>query len=950
MAEAQARLRIKAVWEGEEVRRGINSLNSSVSQLRGTLGTIAGLAGFGGLLYTVKSLVATSIQLNVQMERSVNAVAAIIFQFNKVVDAQGRVLQGAEKFNAALSISRGIMEDVRKIAERTILEYSELAEYIQTSLGYGMAKGLSPRQVLDVTSIVAQVARVMGLQPGYPVISELRAIFTGENLRASQVARAFQMGREQLGRLTGSEFYEYVMSRLQGMLAAQERFARSFEGRWTTLVSTWRDILRRVGEPLVEVLSEFSLKLNASLENWVRSGGVNRLKDFVRGILQTVMDVASWINKVAQWLHQNNLIQVLGAAVGGSALARVFGARAGPLAAGAAGASALVSAQREGIPWWERGLLSVGGGSLLGGMIGSFFPGIGTAAGAVAGGVAGASTWVAGELYRVIAPRIQGTTAPLSGGGGGGASGAGAGEGEVPPLTPMPRLVPNPLPPSADEVKRKEQARRRADQERAQAREISLNTELEGVRFRIRKALEGMRDKGYSEDAVGEVMQLLKRYAYLRRQIALLVPEGTSPELISARLKEAEQDVAVYTYDIRSQISEGRQRLQDEKRREEETRREAWRSLWESWSEEVARSLPPRAQAATTAEETLRKYAPLGPVGASVAAFLAWGRAMSPIVSEEERERERQRAEELSRAMRAQASALSVWNQYLEQAVRQYVQPPKGLPPRIREQVYGRRLAEVAGFLQFMAVSGMATPEVYDLIASLSQAYQKWEEDLRERQRAFWNWLAEQMEQSFHDAFIRMSRILLSGVKNWGRAFKEFASTVGEMIQRAILEAIYEKVIRVAVMKLIEWIVAQISRLFGGGGGGGEGSLGVEGVSVAGPSRFGKGLSYAAAGASVGGSIAGPVGAAVGAIVGFIGGLAGLQHGGAVLPRRAYLVGERGPEVFVPTTFGRIVPSQEAPPQRSAVNVFVTLPTGFDPSLARALGKDLSYTLRVGGW
>lgn len=61
-------------------------------------------------------------------------------------------------------------------------------------------------------------------------------------------------------------------------------------------------------------------------------------------------------------------------------------------------------------------------------------------------------------------------------------------------------------------------------------------------------------------------------------------------------------------------------------------------------------------------------------------------------------------------------------------------------------------------------------------------------------------------------------------------------------------------------------------------------------------------LDSAGGGAGNGGGIGGLLGTAVGAIFG----LPGRATGGPVAPGRGYLVGERGPELFVPTSTGRV--------------------------------------------
>jgi hypothetical protein len=54
----------------------------------------------------------------------------------------------------------------------------------------------------------------------------------------------------------------------------------------------------------------------------------------------------------------------------------------------------------------------------------------------------------------------------------------------------------------------------------------------------------------------------------------------------------------------------------------------------------------------------------------------------------------------------------------------------------------------------------------------------------------------------------------------------------------------------------------------------------------------------------------------LGGLLGSVLGLPGRATGGPVSPGRGYLVGERGPELFVPTSAGRVEPSAAAQPPR----------------------------------
>jgi len=138
-------------------------------------------------------------------------------------------------------------------------------------------------------------------------------------------------------------------------------------------------------------------------------------------------------------------------------------------------------------------------------------------------------------------------------------------------------------------------------------------------------------------------------------------------------------------------------------------------------------------------------------------------------------------------------------------------------------------------------------------------------------------------------------------------------SRAGNVLERGLLSAIrrgslgFDDLRRVA-LNVINEIAAQAAQgLFSGQGGGGllGGLLG--------------GL------APGGGGVLGGAGGLVGAILG----LPGRASGGPVSPGRGYLVGERGPELFVPTSAGRVENfGRGAAPREVRVSINVNSPPG----------------------
>lgn len=104
-----------------------------------------------------------------------------------------------------------------------------------------------------------------------------------------------------------------------------------------------------------------------------------------------------------------------------------------------------------------------------------------------------------------------------------------------------------------------------------------------------------------------------------------------------------------------------------------------------------------------------------------------------------------------------------------------------------------------------------------------------------------------------------------------------------------------------------------------------------------------KGL-FADMGGSGGGGIGGLLN--LGGLLGSILGLPGRATGGPVSPGRGYLVGERGPELFVPTSAGRVEAPRGAP-REVRVSIQVTAPPGgHAPQALQRSGRQVASAVR----
>lgn len=89
------------------------------------------------------------------------------------------------------------------------------------------------------------------------------------------------------------------------------------------------------------------------------------------------------------------------------------------------------------------------------------------------------------------------------------------------------------------------------------------------------------------------------------------------------------------------------------------------------------------------------------------------------------------------------------------------------------------------------------------------------------------------------------------------------------------------------------------------------------------------------------------LGAVFGQAIGALLGLPGRATGGPVAPGAAYLVGERGPEVFVPTAAGRVEPAPQAASRTVRVSIQIAQPKGADaPTALRRSSRQIASSVR----
>ena len=96
------------------------------------------------------------------------------------------------------------------------------------------------------------------------------------------------------------------------------------------------------------------------------------------------------------------------------------------------------------------------------------------------------------------------------------------------------------------------------------------------------------------------------------------------------------------------------------------------------------------------------------------------------------------------------------------------------------------------------------------------------------------------------------------------------------------------------------------------------------------------------------GSLFGGSGGGLGdALAGLVGGLPGRATGGPVSPGRAYVVGERGPELFVPSSSGRVEAGGAGGVREVRVAITVNAAAGAAPGVLAQSGRQVARAVKA---
>lgn len=230
-----------------------NNAKEATFKLKGLATQVLALAGAYRALQSVGSYINRIFDFSSSLESSQIAIASVIGATNKITDAQGRKLEGAEKFNAAQQISAKLMDEIQIRALETTATFDELVSGVSGIIAPATKAGIAIEKLPKFAVTAAQAMAAMKI-PANQMRTEIESLLSG-NINKVQDILATNLG------ITGEmvknwqkqgTLIEELEKRLTIFAEAGETTAQSWAGLKNNLQDAYDYLSAKTGKGIFE--------------------------------------------------------------------------------------------------------------------------------------------------------------------------------------------------------------------------------------------------------------------------------------------------------------------------------------------------------------------------------------------------------------------------------------------------------------------------------------------------------------------------------------------------------------------------------------------------------------------------------------------------------------------------------------------------------------------------
>ena len=261
MADSQVRLRITT--DGTQAVAGMTSVTNSMRRMESESAGLAAkikhhwlsLSAAIGAGSLMSSAINMAVDYNKTLETTRLGIAAIFTSMTDLKDAQGKLIEGQEKFQSAGILAVEAQKELQKIGMTTAATYTELVEVYQSILAPALSAKMTFKETLEITGLLTNAVKSIGLNMNQ-IKQEARDLVQGGiNAASSSLATALGITDAMVKkwREQGSVFEE-LKKRLEGFVYASEEFGSTWEGIWSNVKDIASRFLGETMQPLFEAI------------------------------------------------------------------------------------------------------------------------------------------------------------------------------------------------------------------------------------------------------------------------------------------------------------------------------------------------------------------------------------------------------------------------------------------------------------------------------------------------------------------------------------------------------------------------------------------------------------------------------------------------------------------------------------------------------------------------
>ena len=316
----------KAITDAEKAQREFSSfMTDSSSKIQQLTKRILGLVAAYKAVDALKGIAQRGLAFNSAMEGSRIAIASLITSMVKLENAQGKTLEGAEKYAAAQGLAADMMKEIQKLGLETTATTQELVEGVQSVMGPAVKAGMALKDIPRFAVAGAQAMQTMGI-PLQQMRTELEALLSG-NINKTQDLLAPRLGitKEDIQRWReAGTLTDELMKKFQAFQLAGQDIAQTWSGLTSNLEEAMDVISGQSATGLTESLKE-AIREVQNLIVSSEDGTVGISKDFQniadllttiesdigQGILSAVRALVEKVKELNQYLGEEGVAEVL---------------------------------------------------------------------------------------------------------------------------------------------------------------------------------------------------------------------------------------------------------------------------------------------------------------------------------------------------------------------------------------------------------------------------------------------------------------------------------------------------------------------------------------------------------------------------------------------------------------------------------------------------------------